>query len=171
VRSRPVLAVVLSGLAVLVVIAVVVVIHSGRNVDSESLTAQERHGRELFVENCQHCHTLQAANAVGMVGPDLDHWAPWGIPPGVVQSAIRDGRSSVYSGASMPADLLLGDDVLDVSAFVHRATEDFANRRGGPPPLDWTPRITRTQPSTRPAPSGTPPRSPQAPDQAPPPGG
>jgi mono/diheme cytochrome c family protein len=162
VRSRPLLAVGLSGLLVVGVIAVIVlVIASGRNAGGSGLTAQERHGRELFTGTCQQCHTLRATNAVGMIGPDLDRWAPWGIPPGVVQSAVRDGRQSVYSGASMPKDLLFGNDVMDVAAFVHRATEDYQQRHGGPPALDWTPRITRTQPQTRPAPPQTPPRSPQ----------
>jgi hypothetical protein len=162
VRSRTVLAVALTGLLVVMVLAViVVVIRSGRHHGRSSLTAQERHGRELFVRTCQQCHRLQATNAVGMVGPDLDHWAPWGIPTGVVESAVRDGRASVYSGASMPNDLLVGDDTRDVAAFVHRVTEQSAIRRGGPPSLNWNPRITRTQPETRPAPPQTPPRSPQ----------
>jgi hypothetical protein len=153
---------VLSVLGVAVGIAViVVVIVAGRHHGDSSLNAQEQHGRQLFVKTCQQCHRLQATHAVGRIGPDLDNWAPWGVPVGVVQSAVRDGRQSVYSGASMPPDLLLGDDARDVAAFVHRVTEQAADRRGGPPPLDWNPRITRTQPSTQPAQPSTPPRSPQ----------
>jgi mono/diheme cytochrome c family protein len=144
---------------VAVIAVIVLVIASGRNAGSEGLTAQERHGRELFAGTCQQCHTLQATNAVGMVGPDLDTWAPWGIPPGVVQSAVRDGRASVYSGAVMPSDLLVGPDVVAVAAFVHRVTEEYQVQHGGPPPLDFTPRITRTQLQMRPARPGTPPQS------------
>jgi mono/diheme cytochrome c family protein len=148
--------------AVVVVIAAVAVgtILLTRRDDKSSLTSQERHGRALFADHCSGCHTLGAANAVGRVGPNLDTWAPWGIPPGVVAGAVSEGRQSVYGNAAMPANLVEGEAVDDVAAFVHRVTEDSARRRGGPPPLDWRPKIARTQPEDRPARPQTPPRSP-----------
>jgi mono/diheme cytochrome c family protein len=157
-------AIALAGAAVLVVaIGVVAIVTVGRDEGGRSeLTAQERHGRALFNSGgCQRCHTLGATHAGGQVGPNLDTWAPWGIPPGVVASAVREGRSSVYSNATMPAGLLQGGDVDDVAAFVHRVTRDVARRRGGPPPLDWTPTVPQTRPRVPPAPAQTPPRSPQ----------
>jgi mono/diheme cytochrome c family protein len=154
-------AAILGGAAlVIAAIAVGTILLTHRD-DKSSLSGQERHGRALFADHCSSCHTLAAANAVGRVGPDLDTWAPWGVPPGVVAGAVRDGRQSVYGNAAMPANLVEGGAVDDVAAFVHRASEDSARRRGGPPPLDWHPKIPRTQPEQRPAPPQTPPRSPQ----------
>ena len=46
----------------------------------ENLTAGEKHGRELFGERCANCHTLQAANAVAQVGPNLDDLRAAGEP-------------------------------------------------------------------------------------------
>ena len=37
-----------------------------------NLTAQEKHGQELFGRRCGLCHSLKAANAVARVGPNLD---------------------------------------------------------------------------------------------------
>ncbi len=38
----------------------------------KGLTAEEKHGQELFGKRCSLCHALKAANAVAQVGPDLD---------------------------------------------------------------------------------------------------
>jgi mono/diheme cytochrome c family protein len=162
VRHRARVLAAVAGVLVLVVLvgAIIAIVVTGDDGDDTQLTAQQRQGRELFTSTCRQCHTLRATHAVGQVGPNLDTWAPWGIPPGVVAGAVREGRASVTSNATMPAGLLQGPDVDDVAAFVHRVTKESAHRRGGPPPVDWTPRITRTQPEDRPARPQTPPRSP-----------
>jgi mono/diheme cytochrome c family protein len=77
------------------------------------LTASETRGRELFVRNCSNCHTLSAANAVGRTGPNLDTLRP---PAALVRDAIVKGRARGLG--QMPAGLLTGEDVDDVSAFV-----------------------------------------------------
>src|SRR4051794_20228356 len=41
-----------------------------------SLSAQEERGRELFSDHCKLCHTLEAANSVASVGPNLDELQP-----------------------------------------------------------------------------------------------
>ena len=41
-----------------------------------NLTAEEKHGQELFGRRCGLCHTLKAANAVARVGPNLDAARP-----------------------------------------------------------------------------------------------
>src|SRR3954451_15045163 len=42
----------------------------------KELTASQEHGRELFGQTCKLCHTLEAANAMAEVGPDLDKLRP-----------------------------------------------------------------------------------------------
>src|SRR4051794_10646986 len=46
-------------------------------------------GRQLFIENCAACHNLDAINARGVTGPDLDKIGT--VTPGRVESAIRIG--------------------------------------------------------------------------------
>lgn len=78
-----------------------------------ALTAQEKHGQKLFGVNCQNCHTLAAARAVGMVGPNLDVLKP---PAELTFDAIVRGRQR--GGGTMPAGLLEGRQAEDVAAFV-----------------------------------------------------
>lgn len=77
------------------------------------LTPQEEKGRALFGEYCASCHTLAAAGADGKVGPNLDQLA---APEGLVADAVVRGRQR--GAGTMPADILQGEDVAAVSAFV-----------------------------------------------------
>jgi mono/diheme cytochrome c family protein len=91
------------------------------------LTAQQQKGRELFSHACNLCHTLQAANAVGRVGPNLDVLIPTvaaGLPPSdaeskrkaFVLSAIVEGRAR--GKGQMPALLYQGSEAEQVASFV-----------------------------------------------------
>ena len=50
--------------------------------------------RQVFRQNCSSCHTLQAANAKGTVGPNLDELKPTSA---IVQRQVTNG------GGGMPA--------------------------------------------------------------------
>lgn len=80
-----------------------------------TLTASQQHGRELFAHNCATCHTLRAANAVGVVGPNLDQLRP---PASLVVLTIKTGLAR--GNGQMPAGLLTGKDARDVADFVAR---------------------------------------------------
>jgi mono/diheme cytochrome c family protein len=90
------------------------------DVDQPLSPAEER-GRELFVQNCGACHTLDAAGTVGNVGPNLDEIA---IDEKDVLTAIRTGGGRHAKGqqtgpsGNMPANLVTGQDAKDVAAFV-----------------------------------------------------
>lgn len=77
------------------------------------LTAQERHGRALFVRACGACHQLADAGTPGGAGPSLDGH-PWREAP--VREAIADGPGL------MPAGLLADGDADAVAAYVAAAT-------------------------------------------------
>ncbi|MCX6385176.1 MAG: cytochrome c [Solirubrobacterales bacterium] len=79
------------------------------------LTKAQDHGRALFGQKCQQCHTLAGANAVGEVGPNLDQMRP---PAPLVYDALINGR--VRGAGTMPAQLVTGQDAKDVAAFVAR---------------------------------------------------
>ena len=72
-------------------------------------------GREVFAQNCSNCHTLKGANAVGVVGPDLDELRP---PKALVLDAIKNGRAR--GNGQMPADVVDGQDAENVAAFVNK---------------------------------------------------
>jgi mono/diheme cytochrome c family protein len=91
------------------------------------LTAAERSGRELFGQKCGICHTLQAANAVGKVGPDLDQIQPsesltlHTINNGCLQNPSSSETNETCLGqGTMPAAILQGKQAQEVAQFVAR---------------------------------------------------
>jgi mono/diheme cytochrome c family protein len=87
----------------------------------QPLSQSEVHGRDLFVEHCGACHTLEAAGTVGNVGPNLGDIA---IDEQDVLQAIKTGGGRHAKGqetgpsGTMPANLVTGKDAQDVAAFV-----------------------------------------------------
>jgi cbb3-type cytochrome c oxidase subunit III len=96
-------------------------------------SADKEHGRKLFQNVCAGCHTLAAAGARGTVGPNLDASFAQARSEGFKESAILDivhdqikfpGQYPVkqsnpdYLTANMPANLVKGQDAVDVAAFV-----------------------------------------------------
>jgi hypothetical protein len=91
------------------------------------LTAAEKTGRELFGERCGICHTLQASNSAGKVGPDLDQVQPseslvlHTINNGCLQNPSKSESSETCLGlGTMPATILQGKQAQDVAQFVAR---------------------------------------------------
>ncbi len=89
------------------------------------------HGQQVFSAKCASCHTLKAANAQGTIGPNLDATFRAGREQGVKESAFADvvagqirnpgqyptgGKGELQ--ANMPKDLVKGQDLRDVAAFV-----------------------------------------------------
>jgi mono/diheme cytochrome c family protein len=86
----------------------------------QPLSPAEQHGRDLFVEHCGACHTLDAAGTIGQIGPNLGDIA---LTEDDVLRAIRTGGGRHSHGAggrtgSMPRNLVTGEDAQDVAAFV-----------------------------------------------------
>jgi mono/diheme cytochrome c family protein len=90
------------------------------------LTSAERRGREIFGERCGLCHTLSAANAVGKVGPNLDQIQPTEqlvlhtIQNGCLQNPPKGSQEACLGEGNMPADVVQGQDAVDVAKFVAR---------------------------------------------------
>ena len=108
-------AVLYAALGVAVPAVVLAADHSDRNVGDSSikLNAAEEHGRQIFGERCNNCHTLAAARTQGKVGPNLDQLKP---PAALVLNAIENGR--MRGNGTMPAGIVSGKDAQDVAAFV-----------------------------------------------------
>lgn len=78
-------------------------------------------GKELFAVACGPCHTMQAAGADGVVGPNLDDLlAPPGPSPADPATIKPRVLSAIDNGIAgrMPAGILSGSQAEEVAAFV-----------------------------------------------------
>jgi len=90
-------------------------------------TANPEHGRMLFIQKCGVCHTLAQAGTTAQVGPNLDDafasaraaGEESDTVEGVVKAQVEFPRPSNDDPAvSMPADVVTGQDLEDVAAYV-----------------------------------------------------
>jgi cbb3-type cytochrome c oxidase subunit III len=101
---------------------------AGQRPDTQS-------GQQLFTANCGACHTLSAAGTNGTIGPNLDNAFAADVKDGYPQSAvenvvldqIRLGSGSIATYTTnkkfttqtpMPANIVTGQDAIDVAAYV-----------------------------------------------------
>lgn len=89
--------------------------------------ADPERGRALFVEKCGVCHAMAQAGTTAQSGPDLD--AAFAAAraagenastvEGIVEAQVEFPRPSTSNPAvSMPADIVTGQDLDDVAAYV-----------------------------------------------------
>jgi mono/diheme cytochrome c family protein len=91
-------------------------------------TADVGRGRVLFIEKCGTCHVLAEAGTKGPIGPNLDHAFAAARAAGagksetiegIVEAQVEFPRPSTGDAAvSMPADIVEGQDLHDVAAYV-----------------------------------------------------
>ncbi len=90
-------------------------------------SADPERGRILFVEKCGVCHAMAQAGTTAQIGPDLDsafasaRAAGEGgdTVEGVVKAQVEFPRpSNANPAVSMPADIVTGQDLEDVVAYV-----------------------------------------------------
>jgi mono/diheme cytochrome c family protein len=90
-------------------------------------SADPERGRILFVQKCGTCHALAQAGTTAQIGPDLDGAFASAreagensdTVEGVVKAQVEFPRPSNDNPAvSMPADLVSGQDLEDVAAYV-----------------------------------------------------
>ena len=83
------------------------------HLEKTSLSSSAEHGKGLFRRTCASCHNLDAVNARGVTGPDLDTLGQ--IDKQRVLNAIHRGGTGQ---GRMPAGLLQGRDADDVATYV-----------------------------------------------------
>ncbi len=102
-------------------------------------TADVQRGRVLFVQKCGVCHTMAEAGTTAQIGPNLDdafaaaRSAGEGgeTIEGIVEAQVEFPRpSNANPAASMPADVVSGQDLEDVAAYVGM----YAGVPGAAPP-------------------------------------
>jgi mono/diheme cytochrome c family protein len=83
-----------------------------------------REGAQLFYERCSGCHSLDAANSYGSKPPDaLQGGERTNGPNFNVRQVSRDDalfaiRNGGFSGAIMPANIVVGEDAELVADFL-----------------------------------------------------
>ena len=82
-------------------------------LEDETASSDLEEGKELFRQTCTSCHTLAAANARGVTGPDLDGIGE--MTEDRVLTAIKVGGTGQKR---MPAGLLEGEDADLVAKYV-----------------------------------------------------
>lgn len=111
------------GAVVAVALGIVALAIAGTGSESAAPVTVEPHdedGKELFAANCGACHTLAAAGADGVIGPNLDTWLASGgttTYEGSYGRAIQAVECG-YGGGRMPAGILRGENAKEVAAFV-----------------------------------------------------
>lgn len=125
----------ISPLLALVALVALVVTASGCGTSD----ADPQRGRELFRVKCGTCHALAQAGATGQVGPNLDHAFAAAREEGndsdtiegVVKAQVEYPRpNNGNTAVSMPAEIVTGQDLDDVAAYVG----EWAGVPGAAPP-------------------------------------
>jgi mono/diheme cytochrome c family protein len=106
--------------------AVVSGCNDGPKLAPPSSEANLHHGAQLFHERCGGCHTIAAADARGSKptgqvasgertnGPNFD------VRKESREDVLFAIRNGGFSGAIMPANIVLGKDAQDVALFLER---------------------------------------------------
>ncbi|HLY85272.1 MAG TPA: c-type cytochrome [Gaiellaceae bacterium] len=119
-------------------LAVVALLAAGCGYGGAASAAQRpdtQNGQQLFSQKCAACHTLAAAGASGTIGPNLDNAfagdRAQGYPDSSIENVVLDqirlgsGPIATYTTnkkftpqTQMPANLVTGQDAIDVAAYV-----------------------------------------------------
>jgi mono/diheme cytochrome c family protein len=84
-------------------------------LEQTQMTPADAEGKRLFERTCASCHNLDAVNARGVTGPDLDTIGQ--VSKERVVNAIENGGTGQKR---MPAGLLTGADADAVAAYVSK---------------------------------------------------
>jgi len=102
-------------------------------------TADVQRGRSLFVQKCGACHAMAQAGTTAQIGPDLDDafaaaraaGETDSTVEGIVRAQVENPRPSTgAANVSMPADIVSGQELDDVAAYVGK----YAGVPGAAPP-------------------------------------
>jgi mono/diheme cytochrome c family protein len=83
------------------------------SIRTKEISGKMEDGKQLFIQTCKSCHTLEAVNAHGVTGPNLDELAP--LDKQRVLNAIKRGGTGT---GRMPPTLLEGEDADAVASYV-----------------------------------------------------
>src|SRR5918997_5596996 len=100
--------------------------------EGDNQNAQMQRGAQLFQERCAGCHTLNSAGARGskptndVGGGERTNGPNFNVRKESIDDVLYAIRNGGFSGAIMPANIVVGQDAEDVSAYL----EKYAGRGG-----------------------------------------
>jgi mono/diheme cytochrome c family protein len=112
--------------AFLCLVAATVGVGCGGEIEVPEDETTARRGADLFYERCSGCHSLDAANAYGSKPPgQLQAGERTNGPNFNERKESRDDvlyaiRNGGFSGAIMPANIVVGEDAEAVADFLSR---------------------------------------------------
>lgn len=127
-------------LKIIIPLAVIAVASAGCGAVARVTSGNPYTGRQLFIQKCGSCHTLEQAKTIGVVGPNLDDaFGPvkeQGFHISTITDVVR-GQISIPDtnpGVAEPAcpggcpgmtpNLLHGQDARDVAVYVALCSND-----------------------------------------------
>jgi mono/diheme cytochrome c family protein len=120
----------------------------GETVGYTEATGDKTNGKELFTAKCGSCHTLADAGTTGTIGPNLDDAFAESRRNGlgestfvqVVRDQIAYSIEETSTGApGMPANIVTGQDAIDVSTYVASVAGTGKAPAPSPSPSPTTP--------------------------------
>ena len=124
-------------IAIACALAAAVLAGCGGEIDVPESETTVRRGAELFYERCSGCHTFQRANSYGskplgqLHGGERTNGPNFDVRPVDRDDALFAIRNGGFSGAIMPANIVVGRDAEAVAAFVERYAGKGGTDRGG----------------------------------------
>jgi mono/diheme cytochrome c family protein len=114
----------LRALAGVFLAALIVAVGSGCGTGGPAEGGDANQGKKLFLTEgkCGGCHTLKDAGSRGQIGPNLDEAFEQdkveGYEESTIENVVLDQIRFPRKGSVMPADLLEGENAVDVAAYV-----------------------------------------------------
>jgi mono/diheme cytochrome c family protein len=98
----------------------------GNSIQVPKTAGAVYHGAQLFNERCAGCHTLDAADAFGskpeglVQGGERTDGPNFNVRKETREDVLFAIRNGGFSGAIMPANVVVGKDAQDVALFLER---------------------------------------------------
>ena len=105
----------------------------GKSIEVPASQTRMHQGAELFNLRCSGCHTLDAAATSGskskreIKGGERTNGPNFNVRAEKKQDVLFAIRNGGFSGAIMPANIVVGDDAQKVAEFLHA----YAGKSGG----------------------------------------
>ena len=100
-----------------------------------AVTGKDRHAAKLFEERCSGCHTLELANSYGskpegqLQGGDRTNGPNFNVRTVDRQGALFAIRNGGFSGAIMPANIVVGREAEELADFLAK----YSGKKGAGP--------------------------------------
>ena len=117
--------------------AAVLIAGCGGHIEVSTQNAALHHGAVLFNQRCSGCHTLDVASAEGskptgqVSGGERTNGPNFNVRKENREDVLFAIRNGGFSGAIMPANVVMGQDAQDVALFLERYAGSKSTSQAG----------------------------------------